>query len=407
MRWPIMPKRSSNWNVPRNYGKSNFKKVMKIIPRIILATLSLSACIAIFSGCSRSKAATDADAGAPNIQGDKITFPANAPQLGQLTVEPAEEQNAAATDLNGRLAWDDDVTARVFPPVSGRIVEILANPGQSVAAGDVLAKIQSPDFGQAQADARKAVADLKQSDRALSRARELLAHGAAAEKDVEAAENDYAHAVSEKERALATLSLYGGSLNGSGVDGVFSLKAPVGGVVVDKSVNPGQEVRADQIGDKPLFVVSDPSRLWIQMDAAEVDLSHLQAGGDFVFTSRVFPEQTFTGRVDVISQFIDPNTRTIKVRGTVNNPQSLLKAEMFVSVTLPNEESPSVGLPSKAVFLKGEKHFVFVEEQPGKFARQEVKIGSEENGRIFVLSGVQPGQRIVTDGSILLERMLD
>ena len=269
-------------------GNPILKKVMKITPRIIVATLSLSACIAIFSGCSRSKAATDADTGAPNIQGDKITFPTNAPQLGQLTVEPAEEQNAAATDLNGRLAWDDDVTARVFAPVSGRIVEILANPGQSVAVGDVLAKIQSPDFGQAQADARKAVADLKQSDRALSRAsRRLLARTRRRKRTPwKPAENDYSHTVSEKERALATLSLYGGSLDGSGVDGVFSLKAPVGGVVVDKSVNPGQEVRSDQIGDKPLFVVSDPSSLWIQMDAAKLT-SH-RAGGDFVFCSKCF-----------------------------------------------------------------------------------------------------------------------
>lgn len=380
---------------------------MKMTQQIGLAVAGLSACITIFSGCSRPSADTNAAAGEPNIKGEKITFSTNAPQLAQLTIEPAEEQKAMATGLNGRLAWDDDVTARVFPAVSGRIVEIVANPGQNVAAGDVLAKIQSPDFGQAQADARKAVVDLKQSERALNRARDLLAHGAAAEKDVEAAENDHAHAVSERDRALATLSLYGGDPEASGVDGIFSLKTPVRGVVMDKSINPGQEVRSDQIGDKPLFVVSDPSRLWIQIDATEVDLPHLQAGQDFTFRSRVFPEQTFTGSVDVISQFIDPNTRTIKVRGTVKNPENLLKAEMFVNVNLPEEGTPKVDLPSKAVILKGEKHYVFVEEQPGQFTRQEVTIGPEENGRIFVFGGIQPGQRIVTDGSILLQQLMD
>ena len=110
--------------------------------------------------------------------------------------------------------------------------------------------------------------------------------------------------------------------------------------------------------------------------------------------------QTFTGRVATVSEFIDPATRTIKVRGTVDNSRRLLKAEMFVNVNLPGQESPGASVPSKAVFLKGERHYVFIEEQPGQFARQEVQIGVEQEGRILVLAGVQPGQRVVTDGCV-------
>ena len=110
--------------------------------------------------------------------------------------------------------------------------------------------------------------------------------------------------------------------------------------------------------------------------------------------------------MDTVSEFIDPDTRTIKVRGTVDNARRVLKAEMFVSVTLPDGEAPGASVPAKAVFLKGDKHYVFVEEQPGQFARREVQIGAEQNGRVLVLAGAQLGQRVVTDGCILLQQML-
>ena len=379
---------------------------MKMNQQIRLAAVGLFACATLFSGCSRQRAAADADTGEPNIQGDKITFPTNAPQLAQLIVEPAEEQKAAATGLNGRLAWNDDVTARVFPPVSGRIVEILANPGQTVAAGDVLAKIQSPDFGQAQADARKAVADLKQSERALNRARDLLAHGAAAEKDVESAENDYAHAVSEKERAVATLSIYGGNPDCTGVDGIFSLKAPLAGVVVDKSVGPGQEVRSDQVGDKPLFVISDPARLWLFLDVTETDAASLSSNQEVFVRSRAWPDKVFHGRVEVISEGLDPTTRTIKARCSVDNSEKLLRAEMYVSADV-NGTASGVDIPTEAVFMKDNSPYVFVETTRGQFERRTVKLGVESNGRSVVVDGLSAGQRVVTEGCLLLEAILE
>ena len=379
---------------------------MKMTQQIGTAIIGFSACITILSGCSRQPIATNADAGEPNIQGEKITFSTNAPQLAQLTVEPAEQQKAMANGLNGRLAWDDDVTARVFPAVSGRIIEILANPGQSVVAGDVLAKIQSSDFGQAQADARKAVADLRQSDRALNRARDLLAHGAAAEKDVEAAENDHAHAVSERDRALATLSLYGGDPKGLGVDGIFSLKSPVNGVVVDKSVNPGQEVRSDQVGDKPLFVISDPATLWLFLDVTETEAAALTSNQEVFVRTKGLPNKVFHSRLEIISEGLDPTTRTIKARCSVDNSEKLLRAEMYVSADV-SSAAAGVDIPTEAVFLKDNSPYVFVETAHGQFQRRTVRLGVESNGRSVVVDGLSAGQRVVTEGCLLLEAMLE
>lgn len=373
---------------------------------ISLAAVGFSVCATILSGCSRQKTfGTEATEEAA-IQGDKISFPTNAPQLGELTVKPVEEQTAAVTGLNGRLAWDDDVTARIFAPISGRVVEIPANPGQSVAVGDVLAKIQSPDFGQAQADARKAIADFNQSERALNRARDLLAHGAAAEKDVESAENDHAHALSEKERAMATLSMYGGNPDSNNVNGIFSLKAPITGVVVDKSVNPAQEVRSDQVGDKPLFVISDPTRLWLFLDVTETAATALSLNEEVTIRSRALPDRIFHGRIEVISEGLDPATRTIKARCSVDNSEKLLRAEMYVSSDVASQAT-GVDIPTEAVFLKDNSHYVFVETAQGQFERQTVKLGLETNGRSVVTSGLSAGQRVVTEGCLLLEAMLE
>ncbi len=376
-------------------------KLFRIINSLILATL--------VAGCHR--AANPDQSGEPKVTGENISFPADSPQLASLELAPVESLAPASTQLSGRLTWNDDVTVRVFTPFAGRVRKITADIGQSVATNAPLAEVESPDFGQAQADARKAESDLKLAERSLTRERELLAHGAAAQKDVEAAEDAQAQAEAEHSRAVSKIAAYGA--NADSLDEVFILRSPLAGMVVDKSVSPGLEVRPDQMLANmpeitaPLFIVSDPARLWIQIDATEVDVPHLQPGNEFTFTSRAFPDETFTGRVDKVSEFIDPNTRTIKVRGSVDNPRRRLKAEMFVNVILPGGATHDLSVPAAAVFLKGEKHFVFVQTKPGEFTRQEVAIGSEQAGRVLILNGLQAGQQVVTDGCIFLQQLME
>lgn len=380
---------------------------MKTTNPIFLTVIYAALLPSLLSSCSRPQTSSDPGVPpAPKVEGDKLTFATNAAQLSYISVEPAQERIAVASGLTGRLAWDDDVTARVFPAVSGRIIEILVNPGQHVTQGDTLAKIKSTDFGQAQADMRKASADLELAQRALNRTRLLLEHGAAAEKELEAADADYSRAVSEKQRASSTLSLYGADPEHSSVDGIFSLKAPVAGIVVEKSLNPGQEVRSDQVGDKPLFVISDPARLWLFLDVTEADAESLSPDQEILVHARALPDKTFPGRLQVISQGLDPATRTIKARCLIDNSDKLLRAEMYVTA---DATTPAAGVdvPTKALFLKGNEHYVFVESAPGQFQRHHVKLGVESNGRSVVLEGLIAGERVVTEGCLLLEAMLE
>jgi cobalt-zinc-cadmium efflux system membrane fusion protein len=349
------------------------------------------------------------------VDGNKVVFPPNAPQIAYLTVQDAEPRRLAITHLTGRLYLADDATVRVYTPVAGQVTAIKSDIGQKVSTGAPLAEIDSPDYNQAQADERSAEANLGVAKKSYLRSKDLFEHGGAAEKDVEAAQSAYVAASAERDRAAARLRLYHAS--GNGTDQVYVLRSPLDGTVVERNINPGQEVRADQMLANatnllaPLFVVSDISRLWLQVDAAETDLLNLEAGQQIRVISKAFPGQVFTGTVTNISPTLDPITRAIRVRGVVENPDRLLKAEMYVLVDVLLDESElahaGVEIPSQAVITIDNKPYLFVEIGPGQFERRQIEIGSEKDGRVYVKTGVSAHQRVVTDGALLLQSVLE
>jgi cobalt-zinc-cadmium efflux system membrane fusion protein len=378
---------------------------MKI--KILILAAATAGSALILTSCSRSAESLNIDPlPKAELQTDRIIFPANAPQLSYLKVETVEPRKSVATGMPGRLAWNDEVTARVFSPVSGRLIEINASPGEEVTPDSVLAKVKSPDFGEAQAEARKASADLLVAERAQERIRELVSKGAAAKKDAEMAEADYTRALSERERASAKLVLYGGTEDDV-VDGVFSLRSLIKGTVVERATNPGQEVRSDQVEDKPLFVVTDPSKLWLFFDLSEVDAVLMRPGQEVRLFARAFPEKVFKGRVEIIGHGLDAETRTIKARCLVDNSENLLRAEMYVNAEVVTDSNAELDVPTTAIYLKDKTRYLFVESAPGQFDRREVKAGVESHGRSLIREGLEPGERFVVDGALLLEATLE
>jgi len=160
------------------------------------------------------------------------------------------------------------------------------------------------------------------------------------------------------------------------------------------------------VGDRPLFVISEPGRLWLFLDVTEADVASLHAGQAVLIRARGLPDRLFNGRVEVIGEGLEAATRTIKVRCAVDNPEKLLRAEMYVSADVASAASV-VDVPTKAVFLKNNEHYVFVETAPGRFQRRAVKLGLERNGRSIVADGLSAGQRVVTNGALLLQAMLE
>ncbi|HWX23061.1 MAG TPA: efflux RND transporter periplasmic adaptor subunit [Candidatus Binatia bacterium] len=381
---------------------------MKVL-RICINCIGPISPVLLLLGCS--PAAKPAASTEPKVSGDTLTIPANSPQCAALTVEPVGTEQPALVPLTGRLVWNEDETVRVFTPFAGIVRNLPVALNQPVTKGAPLAEIQSADFGQAQADARKAESEFRRADRNLNRLRDLFEHGAAPRKDVESAEADFAGAQAEKDRSERRLAIYGSSSTSTNQD--FLLPSPLDGILVERNVTPGQEVRPDQMlanvpqFTAPLFTVTDPTKLWVWLDVTEMHLPLVHQGQELLIHSKAFPNQVFKGQLELIGDSLDPTTRTVRARGTVENASKLLKAELYVTVEIPDAVPMSLQVPSKAVFLRENEYYVFLEMAAGQFQRQPVKLGSERNGKVAILEGLKTGQRLVTEGCLLLQSLME
>lgn len=378
-----------------------------------MAWVAPVAAAAVLAGCRREPVAYPAPP-APTIDGETVTFTTNAPQLSSISVEAAQPRVMAVTHLTGRLYWNDDATVRIFSPVAGRVLRVNGDLGDPISAGTPLAEIDSPDFAQARADARTSEGNLAAAQKAYDRTKELRDHGAAAQKDVDAAEAALIAARAERDRAEERLANYGGS--DQSTNSVYLLRSPLAGMLVDKAINTGQEVRADQMLANapnltaPLFTVSDPTKLWLQIDVAESDLSTLAPGERLQVYTAAYPGKVFEGAISRIGETFDPATRTVRVRGVVDNPENLLRAEMYVTVDMieaAGATAHAVEIPARATFRRNNQDYLFVETAPGQFIRRRVTLGLEQDGKVPVFAGLESGQQVVTEGCLLLEELIE
>ena len=358
---------------------------------------------ALVSACGDGDAKPDI--ARPRLENGQIVFPEGSAQVTSFATDAVKESGPLRLRLTGRLVWDENRTVRLFPPFAGRVLQILVKTGERVGQGQALAKLASPDFGQAQADARRAQSDFALTEKNLNRLRELHAAGVSSRKDLATAEADYARADAELARAMAKIKLYGASTDS--VDQNFTLASPINGVVVERNINPGQELRQDlQLANTPaMFVITDPTRLWVQLDAAEDQLAALRPGKKIELRSAAWPDETFAAYIENVSDFIDPASRVVKVRGSVENRERKLKGEMFVTAELQESPGADLQIPERALLLAGDSYYVFVEEKPGRYSRREVKIDAVRDGIASVSSGLELGQRVVIEGNLFLHRL--
>ena len=347
--------------------------------------------------------------------GSVVPKPTRVPTADALRYEPSSGQLSAikvqevkvfpvplAEPLNGRVTFNENVTARVSSPISGRVVTLVAQIGDPVKAGDTLAVLDSPDLAAAVADLRKARADEARKKPALERARALFEAGVFARKDLETAEADERQAQAETERAamrLRNLAPEGGE------EGRYAVRAPIAGVIADRQLNPGMEVRPDLAN--PLFIITNPARLWVVIDLPERDLSKVAPGQPVSVQVDAWPDDRFPGRIEKIGEVIDPATRRVQVRCSLANPERKLRPEMYARVTLlADENRTAVRLPNTALVTEGLYSYVFVEQSPGVFKRRRVQLAVQDRDYSYVASGIEPAERVVVAGAVLLNSEL-
>ena len=261
-----------------------------------LRNLTVLACVlSLLSACQDAPVPAAAP-GQPIIQNNQIRYPADHPQLALLTTQAAKLATNLKVELPAKLVWNEERTQRIYPAFSGRVVGIHVDVGQSVEVGNRLAQLASPEFGMAQADAARAHADLSLAQKQLRRQQELYEAGVVARKDLEQSQADVSRAEAEFARANSRVRLYSSV---TGVDQNLALASGIHGVVVERNINPGQELRADLggPGTPPLFVITDPQQLWAQIDAREIDLHSLKPGQDILIKVPTLPEAFFKAQI--------------------------------------------------------------------------------------------------------------
>jgi len=385
-----------------NRPPANFLIFGLTVKRTLILYLNAAA-LALLSACTEAPAPAP-EAPAPILQGNQLRFAPGHPQLALLGIASATPGKSIVVELPARLVWNEERTQRIYPAFAGRVMAIKADVGQPVKAGTVLAQLASPDFGVAQADTAKARADVRLTQKSLQRQRELFEAGIIARKDLEQAEAEAARSQAETQRADARTRLYGGA--SGNVNQQLALLAGLNGVVVERNLNPGQELRPDQSGPgvPALFVVTDPTSLWVQIDARESEVGTLRPGAVFELIIPALPGQKFEGRVTAASDFIDPATRTIKVRGVVANPDRKLKAEMLATARIERMLGTGVVIPAQAVSLLGATHTVLVQVQPGVFESREVVLSYQGPREAVVSRGLEVGEQVVSENMLLLAR---
>ena len=385
---------------------------MKTSKRTWFAGLLLSAAaVAPLGGCRSAPAATNA---LPQPPDGEVWLTAQQIRDAKVRIEPVAG-HAVGNEIvtSGKVSFDDLRVAHIYSPVTGRVKRILADPGERVKKGAALATIESPDVGNAFADYGKAQADLVASEHDFRRQKELYDAHAGSQRDFESAEDSYGKARAEMDRAKQKARLFRNSSTDA-VSQEFTLRAPIEGEVISRNLNPGAEVQGQYSGGTAveLFTVGELDSVWVFADVFEMDLARVRRGATVSIKVVAYPDKVFTGKVDWISDALDPTSRTARVRCSLPNPARELKPEMYATVAI-SVAAPSVpALPRASLLRIGDQTVVFVQtgntpDGRVKFSRRIVAV-SEEEGADFlpIVRGLSPGDQIVTAGAILLSGML-
>jgi cobalt-zinc-cadmium efflux system membrane fusion protein len=331
------------------------------------------------------------------------------------TAHPEMRTRLAVLETSGKVAFNEERLVRVHAPVTGRVIEVQAKPGDVVEPGARLFVIDSPDLSAAKAEYAKAVADLERAEKALGLVRELVEAKAVAQKELRDAENEYRKAQAERERAAARLRTLGvveerfrDIAMRADAGTTVTVTAPRSGVVIERNITPGQVVAYGQ-ADAPLnlFVIANLSTMWVLADVYEPDVPRVRVGQTVTVTLPCCPGERYEGTVTYIADAVDPQTRTLKVRAVVPNRGRALKAEMFAKVTLATTATRVLAVPQTAVHRDDGKPFVLVQGGTAEFERRPVTLGADLGEWIEIAKGVGPSDTVVTTGGILLKRTVN
>ncbi|WP_426690260.1 efflux RND transporter periplasmic adaptor subunit [Rhodanobacter ginsengiterrae] len=358
------------------------------------------------AGCSSKSGPPPAAADTPQ----NVTMTAAQRQhIHLLTIAPASFHRAIET--TGVVDFDNDQATSVLAPFSGPVARLLVAPGDKVHQGQPLALVDSPDFSAAIGAYRKALIGAQNARRLADADKDLVQHEGVSRREAEQAQTDAASAEADRDaalQALVALDVDAGTLKAlqaghtvARVQGI--IRAPVSGTVVDKLITPGQLLQA---GTSPCFTVADLSKVWVMAQLSMAELADIRVGDPAQIDSGT-TGHALAGAVDNIAAVVNPDTRAVAARIVVDNPEGVLRKQMYVRVRIQSRQAGQGLLVPASALLRDDDNlpFVYLVQPDGSFARRHVTLGSRTGDDYLVGDGLKAGDRIVVDGAIFVQFM--
>jgi cobalt-zinc-cadmium efflux system membrane fusion protein len=372
---------------------------------LMFVTLALTA--AACGGASSATSETPAAAVAASANG---AFTVPEAQRAHVEIATARLTDFPTTiRTTGTVDWDNDHTTQAITQVNGPITRIVADLGTHVKAGDPLLYVASPDIATAISTYRKAKNRNDQAQRTLDRNKDLFAHKAIAQRDLDDSQADFNDAATDLQTALQSLKILGvtdgdikdAEAQSGAVRAELPMRSPIDGVVVQKMVFPGQFIQA---GTTQAFTISDNSTVWVQAHLFDRDVSAVAVGDSAEIRNTAFPD-VFHGKVTSVGQLLDPATRTTLVRIVTANPKGILKKDLFVDVSIAGPIRHKVLVVPTTAVLYDEQNlpFVYVDIGQGRFEQRTVTIGVQQGTETEITSGLKADDRVVGQGSLFLQ----
>ena len=418
---------SSDLNRPQSRARALPARVQVLVVAVLL--------FAAGAGVWVAKSRTNSDVRdpdratlSPSKKGAGVFYP-TAAQWATLTVEPVQQRVFRAEHVTeGKIAVDEDRSTPIFSPYAGRVLKLFVKPGDTVTVGQPLFTVQAADMVQAQNDFISAATALNKARSAqnlaeiIDKRQRLLYEGKAvplkevqnARAALDAAENDVRSADVALEAARNRLRILGKTdqeitdfQEKGTIDPSTLITAPIAGTIVQRKVGPGQYVGSGQ--SDPVFIIGDLSTVWIVAYIRETEAPLVHVGQPIYFTVLAYPDRAFPASISYVAAALDPTTRRLLVRATVNNAEGLFKPEMFASVKiLTGEGDNAVAVPRDAIIYEGDTARVWVvreKDDEKAIELRRIKVGLTNGNVVEALKGLGPGDRVVTKGSLFIDRV--
>ncbi|TBO43517.1 efflux RND transporter periplasmic adaptor subunit [Pedobacter kyonggii] len=317
--------------------------------------------------------------------------------INRLLIDTVQQANSK-TELmfSAKIAANEERRSELFPMVSGTVNRVGVRLGDQVVNGQTLATVNSAEMAGFDKEVITSNAELKNAERSLKQTEQLFQSGLSSAKELEEAKNDYQIKMAETKRANAVLKLNGGSSTG-----LYAIKSPINGYVIEKNVTQNMQLRSDN--DKSLFTIADLSNVWAMINIYESDISRVKAGDEVNLSTLSYPDKVFKGKIEKLYNQVDQDSKVLNARVVIPNPGFLLKPGMLGTVKV--STNSAIDLPilnSRAVIFDENKNYVLVLGQDYKVRIQEIEIGRKTADKTYISKGVQAGDRIIASKQVFL-----